>query len=95
MRHLEEQYLLGDDLLVAPVLKPLAETDLRTLYLPAGRWTDYWTGEALESRGEWIERRVDLETMPLYVRGGAVLEYCAADTHLRDGMGAILRRETY
>ena len=95
VRHIEDQYLLGDDLLVAPVLKPLAETDLRTLYLPAGRWTDYWTGEALESRGEWIERRVDLETMPLYVRGGAVLEYCAADTHLRDGMGAILRRETY
>ena len=42
----------------------------RTLYLPRGVWYDFWTGERHEG-GREINRKVDLETMPLYVRAGA------------------------
>lgn len=65
-----DQYLFGRDILVAPVTEKGATS--RRLYLPRGRWYDHWTGEAIEG-GHEIERPVDLATMPLYVRAGAVL----------------------
>ena len=44
----------------------------RRLYLPRGTWFDFWTEERLDG-GREIERPVDLETMPLHVRAGAIL----------------------
>ncbi|MEZ5319505.1 MAG: glycoside hydrolase family 31 protein [Vicinamibacterales bacterium] len=63
-------FLWGRDLLVAPVTEPGATA--RRVYLPRGRWIDYWTHEAHEG-GREIVRAVDLETMPLFVRAGTVL----------------------
>ena len=65
-----DEYLWGRDILVAPVTEKGAAS--RRLYLPRGAWYDYWTNEKLEGARE-INRPVDLETMPLYVRAGAVL----------------------
>jgi alpha-glucosidase/alpha-D-xyloside xylohydrolase len=65
-----DQYLYGRDLLVAPVVAKGATE--RRLYLPHGRWHDFWTGEAIEG-GREIVRPVDLATLPLYVRAGAIL----------------------
>jgi alpha-glucosidase (family GH31 glycosyl hydrolase) len=65
-----DQYLWGRDVLVAPVVEKGATS--RRLYLPRGTWFDFWTEERLEG-GREIERRVDLETIPLYVRAGAVM----------------------
>ncbi len=42
------------------------------VYLPRGAWYDFWTGERVKG-GREITRAVDLETMPLYVRAGAIL----------------------
>ncbi|MGO9257886.1 MAG: TIM-barrel domain-containing protein [Bryobacteraceae bacterium] len=64
------EYLYGRDILVAPVLDKGAVT--RLLYLPRGVWYDFWTREKLQG-GRSIERPVDLETIPLYVRAGAVI----------------------
>jgi alpha-glucosidase/alpha-D-xyloside xylohydrolase len=44
----------------------------RSLYLPRGVWYDFWTQEKTEG-GREITRKVDLETIPLYVRAGAIL----------------------
>jgi alpha-glucosidase/alpha-D-xyloside xylohydrolase len=44
----------------------------RSLYLPRGDWYDFWTTERLAG-GREIDRPVDLATMPLYVRAGAIL----------------------
>jgi alpha-glucosidase/alpha-D-xyloside xylohydrolase len=63
-------FLLGRDLLVAPVVE--RDTATRQVYLPRGNWYDYWTGERHEG-GREIARKVDLETVPLYVRAGAIL----------------------
>jgi alpha-glucosidase/alpha-D-xyloside xylohydrolase len=69
-RGLGTQYLWGRDLLVAPVFEKGATT--RQVYLPAGRWYDWWTNEAV-SGGRDVTRDVDLATMPIYVRAGAIV----------------------
>lgn len=65
-----DQFLLGRDLLAAPILRPGATA--RAVYLPEGGWLDYWTGERL-SGGRWHLADAPLEVMPLYVRAGAIL----------------------
>ena len=65
-----DQYLWGRDLLVSPVVEKGAAS--RRLYLPRETWFDFWTEERLDG-GREVERPVDLETMPLHVRAGAVL----------------------
>jgi alpha-glucosidase/alpha-D-xyloside xylohydrolase len=67
---LGDEYLWGRDILVAPVVEKGAKS--RRVYLPAGDWYDWWTHEKLSGH-RWIERPVDLRTMPLYVRAGAVI----------------------
>ncbi len=67
-----DQYLWGRDLLVSPVTEPAASH--RRLYLPRGTWFDFWTELRLEG-GREIERAVDLETMPLHVRAGAIVPF--------------------
>lgn len=59
------EYLLGDDLLVAPVTEP-GMTSIE-VYLPAGRWIDAWTGAAFT--GPRILRcDVPLESIPVFIR---------------------------
>lgn len=91
--HIDDQYLFGDSLLIAPVLKPLSKTSFRDIYLPRGVWFDYFTGQRTESAGQWIRRKVDLATMPIYVKEGTVLRYCDAQESLANGMGQIVKTE--
>jgi alpha-glucosidase (family GH31 glycosyl hydrolase) len=65
-----DQYLWGKSILVAPVVEKGATT--RSVYLPQGGWYDFWTGERIAG-GRRIDRAVDLETLPLYVREGSIL----------------------
>jgi alpha-glucosidase/alpha-D-xyloside xylohydrolase len=65
-----DEYLWGRSLLVAPVVEQGAIS--RKLYLPRGVWYDFWTNEQVEGGCE-INRKVDLATMPLYVRAGSIL----------------------
>jgi len=67
-----DQFLWGRDILVSPVVEKGALS--RRLYLPRGAWWDFWTEERIDG-GREIERKVDLETMPLHVRAGAVLPF--------------------
>jgi alpha-glucosidase/alpha-D-xyloside xylohydrolase len=66
-----DEYLWGRDLLVAPVVERGAAE--RKVYLPEGDdWYDFWTGER-HVGGQETSRAVDLATLPLYVRAGAIL----------------------
>jgi hypothetical protein len=95
VRQIDDEYLFGDGLLIAPVLKPLRKSRERRLYLPEGVWFDYFTRERIVSAGEWRRRPVDLRTLPIYVKEGTTLRYCSADTTLRDGMGEIVKTEVW
>jgi alpha-D-xyloside xylohydrolase len=66
---LDRQYMLGPDLLVAPVFS--AEGDV-TYYLPEGEWTHLLTG-ATATGPRWIQERHGFESLPLYVRPGATV----------------------
>ncbi|MBT3296863.1 MAG: glycoside hydrolase family 31 protein [Verrucomicrobia bacterium] len=65
-----DQYLWGRDMLIAPVYEKGATA--RDVYLPEGTWYDWWTGKAVAG-GKTITREVDLSTMPIYVRAGAII----------------------
>jgi alpha-D-xyloside xylohydrolase len=67
--NLGNEYLFGDDLLVAPICD---ESDRRRVYLPKGIWTDWWTRKRLRG-GRWIEAKAGIETLPLYLREGAIV----------------------
>lgn len=68
---IDDQFLLGPDLVVAPILEPNAGR--RTVYLPAGaQWTDAWTAK-VHSGGQTIEAHAPLEQIPLYLRNGRPL----------------------
>mgnify|MGYP001308898481 CR=1 FL=1 len=69
-RGIGDEYLWGRDMLIAPVYEKGATS--REVYLPAGKWYDWWTGK-LETGGRSVKRAVDLATMPIYVRAGAIV----------------------
>jgi alpha-glucosidase/alpha-D-xyloside xylohydrolase len=65
-----DEYLWGRDILVAPVVEK--GVSKRTVYLPRGRWYDYWSRTPVMG-GQEVTRYVNLGTMPLYVRAGAIV----------------------
>ena len=68
--HPWDTYLLGEHLLVAPVVEAGARS--RAVLLPPGSWVDWWTGE-LHEGSRTIERAAPLELLPLYARAGALI----------------------
>ncbi|GAA1276067.1 alpha-xylosidase [Sphaerisporangium rubeum] len=73
------EYLLGPDLLVAPMTDP---DGTRQVYLPAGSWVDHWTHEVHEG-GRYITVTTPLDRIPLFVRYGALIPL----TEARDAVG--------
>lgn len=69
VEYLDRQYMLGADLLVAPVFTAEGVVDF---YLPAGVWTNFFTGERVVGP-VWRHETHRFDTLPLYVREGAVL----------------------
>jgi alpha-D-xyloside xylohydrolase len=72
---LDRQYMLGDALLVAPVLTEDGTVDY---YLPEGRWTHLLTGE-VQTGGRWRRAQHDFLSLPLFVRPNTILPVGAID----------------
>ncbi|MEV0126570.1 alpha-xylosidase [Streptomyces sp. NPDC050703] len=68
-RTLDRQYMLGPDLLVAPVFSAAGDVEF---YLPEGTWTHLLTGERVRGPG-WRRETHGFDGLPLYVRPGALL----------------------
>ena len=66
---LEDEFLFGDALLVAPVLR---EDDTQHVYLPEGRWLDFWDGRRING-GVSFDQTVPRDRIPVYVRAGTIL----------------------
>jgi len=63
---LDDQFMLGDRLLVAPVIAPGQRQ--RAVYLPAGRWRDYWSGDEYDGRRRLDDYPALLDVLPLFER---------------------------
>ncbi|MDB6017184.1 MAG: alpha-glucosidase [Pedosphaera sp.] len=69
-----DQFLLGRNLLVAPILRQGATA--RSVYLPRGVWFNFWTGERHEG-GQHIVATAPMELIPLFARAGAIVPMSA------------------
>ena len=69
--NLDRQYMLGDNLLVAPIFN---EEGTALYYVPAGKWTDIQTGEVFEG-GRFYETKHDYFSMPLLARPNSIIAY--------------------
>lgn len=65
------EFLLGKDLLVAPVYKSESKRD--SIYLPKGTWIDFWDGKRLAGNTTLDSYPAPLDKLPLFVRSGAII----------------------
>lgn len=66
---LDKQYMLGDNLLVAPIFN---EEGIGQFYIPEGTWTDFFTGESFDG-ATWVRRKYDYLHLPLMVKPNSML----------------------
>ena len=66
------QYMMGDDIMVAPVVASGKGVTAKKIYFPKGTWYDFFTGERIEG-GQTLELSFELERIPLYVKEGTIL----------------------
>ncbi len=66
----EYEYLLGHEMLVAPIVQ--GGQTLRLLYLPRGEWVNFWNGDFLTG-GQDVT--VDASSIPILVRAGSILPF--------------------
>ena len=67
-----QEYLWGRDMLIAPIYE--AGVTSRDVYLPKGTWYDWWDNSR-HVGGNTVTRKVDLATMPIYVRAGSIIPF--------------------
>ena len=63
---IRDEFMLGEDLLVAPVLHSGARE--RDVYLPAGMWRDFWSGKIVPGGGTLAAVPAPLESIPVFER---------------------------
>jgi len=88
---IEDQYMMGDRLMVAPVIAGQAK---RNIYLPEGEWVDFWTAERRSGKQQ-ITLDVPLDRVPLFVRGDALLPLAEPAPHTGDPANYRLTVQVY
>ena len=69
--HLDQQFMLGPSVLVAPSFVP--DTEDAEYYLPYGRWTSYFDTSRTVDGPVWVKEKVGLDDIPLWIRQDTVL----------------------
>ena len=65
-----DEFLFGDHILVCPVQEPNAKG--RRMYIPKGKWHNFWTGELVEGGTEkWVV--ADIDKIPIFIKEGAII----------------------
>ena len=81
VQNLSDQYMLGSQVLVAPVVEP--GKTARAVYLPEGQWYDFATNKCYEG-GQHILANAPIDHIPIYIKAGAILplsdrDVCSVD----------------
>ena len=67
---IDDQYMFGESLMVCPVTTKGAQT--RIVYLPEGKWFNYWSGESYEGK-KYYNIVTPLQQLPMFVKAGGIL----------------------
>jgi alpha-glucosidase (family GH31 glycosyl hydrolase) len=70
-----DQYMFGDEMLLAPVTTPVSEDSLlasKTIWLPQGEWIEWFTGAKLKGPAV-VQRSYALDEIPVFVKAGAII----------------------
>ncbi|HMT74377.1 MAG TPA: glycoside hydrolase family 31 protein [Chitinophagaceae bacterium] len=86
------QYSFGDEMLLAPVYEKNA--DEQTVFLPDGKWVNYWTGETKEGN-QLISVAAPLEQVPLFVKAGSVIPMRSYASAVEEGNNSMLTLHVY
>lgn len=70
VHEINDEFLVGENILVAPILEQGKK--YRALYLPKGRWIDYWTKEDIEG-GKIVLKDAPLDICPIYIKAGSII----------------------
>ena len=73
--YLDKQYMLGDNLLVAPIFN---DQSMAEYYLPKGTWTNFLTGEVVEG-ATWVNEKHSYLSIPLMVKENSIIAMGAID----------------
>ncbi|BDC02712.1 TPA: TIM-barrel domain-containing protein [Clostridium perfringens] len=68
--NMREQFMLGENMLVAPVLYEGERS--KTVYLPKGSWFNYFTMEKLQG-GKWYKLPCELDEILVFVKEGSII----------------------
>lgn len=90
--NVDDQWLVGDRLLVAPVIAGTGQR--REVYLPAGTWFDFWSGARFEG-GRKHALEVPLAQIPIFVKDGSLLPLAEPGAHAADPVGLNLTVRVY
>jgi len=82
-RQIDDQYYFGDNILVAPVMN---SENIRDIYLPEGKWVNFFTHKVYDGN-QWLKNvDVPLEEMPVFVKYGAAIPMYPDDVNCTDEM---------
>ncbi|SDZ84086.1 alpha-D-xyloside xylohydrolase [Porphyromonadaceae bacterium NLAE-zl-C104] len=82
-RHIDDQYYFGENMMVAPVMN---SDNKRDIYLPEGEWIHFFTKECFKGN-QWLRNSdVPLDTIPVFVKKGAIIPLYPEEVSCTDGM---------
>jgi len=85
---LESEFLLGKELLVAPVVEK--EASVKQVYLPLGEWIDYTDGVTVYQGKKWITYPVTLSTIPLFVKRGSIIPEMPVQQYIGENKNSVV-----
>ena len=81
---IDDQVMIGNCMLAAPVM--VSQGNQRDIYLPAGNWFDFFTGEKYKG-GKWLKNvQVDLEKIPLFIKENSILPLADPVEHVEENL---------
>ena len=89
LKNVAGEYMMGDDILVAPLVACGKDIAVKKIYFPSGVWYDFFTGERIEG-GQTLECSFSLDRMPLYVKEGTILPLARVTLTTEDPQSRII-----
>ena len=94
--NIDNEYLFGSDILVAPTLQPVEDAGKQAVYIPAGTWFCFWDKKKFVSRGEWVEMdAAPIDSMHLWMKSGAMLCWTKERMRTLNAVGTVEKVELY